>query len=693
MKIKNNPLRNIFLCSTLFLIPTLASALNCRDIALHITKLSLGHYHYNDPQYIKSLKPLDANKLNNFIFNHIERSAELWIKQQNSNIETRLLLSEENKAYYIFNSLYQLDEMGCERFQLLFDIKVAALKRFQKNLEEALKLIPKGRANPELPFTLVSERNHKGASIQSELEEATKLYVNSLYAQDPTDTESPEEKTSKLQKLSAQKLRELKINGRTSMLDEVVDAYAQALDPHSKYLTRIGSRKIKEFIMGSLTQIGVDIEFFSSFPKIIKASTEVDNQLLVGDEILAVSQDGITFTDTQDRTQDQVMDMLRGPQESVVFLKIKRENSATPILLSRKRKEYTENNLHKMSVQIHNVIDSTGVSRKVATLRFLVFYQNAEKDFNETLQKITKDEKPDTVVIDLRSNPGGSLESVAKILDSLVAEGVAAQMQYGSGKIEKFYGDHNKDTLYSGPLVVAINKDSASASEILAGSLKDYKRALIVGSEQSYGKGSVQGIIFEIEDTFENRFRGLAPNGIVGGVICTTGGFYLASGKSTQLNGISSDVLIPRPSDYLLQRSETGERGLLYPIQFSKLDSAVDMNAALGSNAWKIIQPEHIEKIKNLSQARLAVDKDAELIAQYNAQVESLTRKPHFTVRDFEEVSQWAAEHLKNQLAPIDNESLSIDERIRYNPSKNLEDREILAIAADHAALLSNPQN
>jgi carboxyl-terminal processing protease len=206
-----------------------------------------------------------------------------------------------------------------------------------------------------------------------------------------------------------------------------------------------------------------------------------------------------------------------------------------------------------------------------------------------------KQEKVEGVVLDLRHNGGGSLEEAIKLTGLFIKEGPVVQVKDFDGSVQVDNDDDAK-IAYDGPLIVLTSRQSASASEILAGALQDYGRALIVGDVSTHGKGTVQSVQ-ELKNFI--RFAGKPPANDPGALKLTIKKFYRASGVSTQLKGVVPDVVLP---SVLNESKEIGESSLDNPLACDKIDSAKFEHLNL-------VDP-YVQALKKRSDERIASDKD-----------------------------------------------------------------------------------
>ena len=188
--------------------------------------------------------------------------------------------------------------------------------------------------------------------------------------------------------------------------------------------------------------------------------------------------------------------------------------------------------------------------------------RNAASDIKKEIIKL-KNENVSGIIMDLRGNGGGSLKTAVDITGFFIDQGPVVQVKSIGGRKEVLK-DQDSSIIWDGPLIILVNEFSASASEILAAALQDYNRAIIIGSKQTYGKGTVQNLVSL------NQFISGNTYGELGYIKLTTDKFYRISGGSTQLEGVKSDVVFPNRYSYI----DIGERDLDNPLSWDQINSA-----------------------------------------------------------------------------------------------------------------------
>lgn len=329
--------------------------------------------------------------------------------------------------------------------------------------------------------------------------------------------------------------------------DKGLKSYMHALDPHSVYLNSREQRQILDDFTAYVVGIGVTIEL-TPYGAIVReivpgGPAAVDGRLKVGDTIFAVN--GYS---TSGVTAETISRRIKGGEKSPVKLwvgTIERgvAKRSKEIVISRGRVPKSSS---MVSVSRRDVD-----GKSVVAIRLEEFYKDSGIDLLDALSKELGRAPVDAVVLDLRDNPGGIVFEAIVITSLFVGGGPVMAARDANGEINVLNAI-KAEAFYKGPLVVAVNGGSASASEIVSGTLKDYQRAIVVGSERTYGKGSMQGV----------RVGANSVEMPIGGLILTEGQFYTAGGASTQLDGVESDIVVPGPG----LDPARGERGYAHAL-------------------------------------------------------------------------------------------------------------------------------
>lgn len=332
----------------------------------------------------------------------------------------------------------------------------------------------------------------------------------------------------------------------------VLKSLALALDPHTQYLTDVEAETLYGPLLSSgITGVGISLTTMFATPFGLRIDkvwpggpAARSEQIHAGDHIAAI--DGV---ETMLLEPDEVSGLLRGPEGSSVALTIMSPVGGDEKMSPSRVIHLVRAPLPNAMVQI-DVRRETVVGKSIVTARLGNFYRGSARDLRLAIEAEKKRGAIDAMVLDLRSNPGGSLDEAVYVGGLFIKTGPIVASRRAGTELFDLKRDDDPAILYEGPLVVAISNFSASAAEIVAGSLKDLGRAVVAGSAHSFGKGTVQDLV-----------RGTLSVPI-GAIALTIAQFYTASGASTQLNGVASDISVLGPE---LEASQT-ESGRRYAL-------------------------------------------------------------------------------------------------------------------------------
>ena len=347
-----------------------------------------------------------------------------------------------------------------------------------------------------------------------------------------------------------------------------VNAIASRFDPHTNYFAPDEKERFDVSISGKLEGIGARLQKKNDYTEISELISGGPawrgKELEAGDVIMKVAQGGSEPIDVVGMHLDDVVKKIKGPKGTEVRLTVKKVDGTIAVISIIRDIVEIEETYAKSSI-----VEKNGVKYGVIYLpKFYIDFENndgrdAGKDIAIEVERLKK-QNVQGIVMDVRDNGGGSLKTVVDIAGLFIDEGPIVQIKSAGRKKEVLF-DRDKKVQWDGPLVIMVNSFSASASEILAAAIQDYRRGVIIGSKQTYGKGTVQNVI----DL--NQFVRGSTMGDLGALKTTTQKFYRINGGSTQLEGVSSDVAIPDRYSYL----KMGERDLDNAMPFDKIDPAV----------------------------------------------------------------------------------------------------------------------
>jgi carboxyl-terminal processing protease len=456
------------------------------------------------------------------------------------------------------------------------------------------------------------EKAQEVVKLVEEKSGSTKPEAIAKAVQTKLERESADEIKKVIVRRYTRVLRALKDYDNDDVLQVYLTALARVYDPHSDYM---GRAELENFSIGmklSLFGIGALLRSEDGYCKIqeLKPGPAMrSKQLKPNDKIVAVAQGEDEPVDVVDMKLSKVVELIRGPKGSKVRLTVVPADAADPSVRKVVSLVREEIKLEDQEAKAKIIELPQGKDKliRLGVIELPSFYSAFELEG----QKAGSEQKSTTIdvarlmrklvqehiagiVLDLRRNGGGSLEEAINLTGLFIKEGPVVQVKGPEGEpiIEK---DRDSSVFYDGPLIVLTSRFSASASEILAGALQDYGRALVVGDSSTHGKGTVQSLL---QLAPYMRQRGLGSTNNPGALKITIRKFYRASGSSTQLKGVVPDIVLPSVNNHM----EVGEGSLENPLPWDTIAPAQYTKL----NRIDPLLPE----LKKRSDTRIAIDRD-----------------------------------------------------------------------------------
>jgi carboxyl-terminal processing protease len=399
--------------------------------------------------------------------------------------------------------------------------------------------------------------------------------------------------------------------------EEVVEMYLTALcetfDPHSGYMSPRAQEDFQIQMRLKLEGIGAALRSEDGYTIVASivpgGAAAADGRLKVNDKIIAVAGGSAEFVDVVEMKLTKVVELIRGNKGTKVRLKVLTPTSDVKIY------ELTRQEIQLKEQEVKgDIIDSagraSGTKGKIGIIHIPSFYRDFEgeeagdaefKSTSRDVRKVLHDFQAkggvDSIILDLRYNGGGALKEAIEVAGLFLGEGAVVQVKDQKGKPKVYRSDEAKP-VYSGPLVVLTNRLSASASEIVAGAIKDYNRGLIIGDLTTHGKGTVQNVT-----PVGQRFLQLLKSPKLGALKLTINQFYRVNGDSTQNTGVLSDIGLPS----LLDNMELGEQYLDNALPFDHID-------AVPHTRFRFVTTEIASALRENSKKRIAESSDFQKI-------------------------------------------------------------------------------
>ena len=455
--------------------------------------------------------------------------------------------------------------------------------RFRQRIEDR---VAKNKQLAAAPHDFSSANSvqidRKKAPWPADLAEADKLWADRIEAellQERLNKHAINPPAKVVSKRYDQFRRSVLEQGDEDVIKTFLDAMAKSYDPHSDYMSPSEMENFNISMRLSLVGIGAVLRPDDGYARIVEVvpggPADKDGRLKANDRIAAVAQGKGPYEDVVDMKLDKVVEKIRGAKGSSVRLQVIPANVTDPS--KRSVVEITRDEVKlKESEAKGEVIesrDTDGKNTRLGWITLPAFYAEMDRHGQADAKSTTKDMKRilermkkegiEGLVIDLRNDGGGSLEEAINLTGLFVGPGPVVQAKDSNGRVS-VSGETDIKPFYSGPVVVLVSRLSASASEIFAAALQDYGRAVVVGDQRSFGKGTVQTLLDV--DKFMPLFHGKDSH--AGSLKLTIQKFYRVSGGSTQHRGVLSDIVLPSPTD----RPEIGESALPNPLAYDEVD-------------------------------------------------------------------------------------------------------------------------
>ncbi len=488
-------------------------------------------------------------------------------------------------------------------------LKVSTLSRLYEKIELQTAMADNGDDNAEDAKTEVTEIKSFG-ELEKDSREAAEKSLDDLYTV----------------------MAEL---DDTDWFAIFINTLTVQFDPHTNYFAPKDKKRFDISMAGKLEGIGARLQKRDDYTRVQELISGGPawrgGELEVGDLILKVGQGPDQPVDIVGMRLDDAIEYIKGSKGTEVRLTVKKiDGSVQVISIIRDIVELEETFVKSSVVEVND--------RTFGVINLPKFYidfnernfRNSATDMEQEIARL-KEENIEGLLIDLRNNGGGSLKTAIEIAGLFISDGPVVQVKY-RGEKPDIRSDKDKQIQWDGPLVVLVNELSASASEIFAAAMQDYNRAVIIGSKQSFGKGTVQNVL-----PLNNYFK--YPEDL-GALKMTIQKFYRINGGSTQLEGVVSDIAMPDKYAYF----EIGERDEKNPL------------------AWDKIEPAEYSPIDIYENFHQVVNDSKERIAD----------NPHFIIID--ENAKWLKQGRDNTLVNLNFDGYKEELKERIEESKSFED-------------------
>ncbi|MCR9264036.1 MAG: carboxy terminal-processing peptidase [Flavobacteriaceae bacterium] len=455
---------------------------------------------------------------------------------------------------------------------------------------------------------------------------------------------------------------------------QYINTIVEEFDPHTFYFAPEEKERFDIGMSGKFEGIGARLQKRPEGAKIVEIISGGpvwrDQTLEVGDEILKVGQDGEEPIDIVGMRLDDAIKLIKGPKGTIVDLTVRRVDGTIEVVsIVRDVVELEESYAKSATIK-------TDDAHKFGLINLPKFYidfedyteRNAATDVAKEVERL-KEAGAEGIVLDLRDNGGGSLKTVVEMAGLFIKDGPIVQVR-SSGQRKEVHEDKDERIQWDGPLVILVNELSASASEILAAAMQDYKRAVIIGSKQTFGKGTVQNVI-----PLDNIVRS-NEHGDLGAIKLTTQKFYRINGGSTQLEGVKSDIVVPDRYSYI----DLGERDQENPLGWDKItpadykvwDGYIDFETTVANSKKRMENNAQIKLIEENAKWLKEQQDETVISLNYDTYIgrenEAKKRSESFkTLRDYD--SKLAFESLEYETELFTQDSVLREKRDRWHKS------------------------
>jgi len=524
-----------------------------------------------------------------------ERTAEVFIRNFDPSQSVLLESEVEDMKKQLVAAFADIEKGDCSA---LLKVRDVFEKRQQEIATFVNQFVGADDYAIDLEVELVIDARERGyPKTPAERDELTRNLVHfqmSNYVSNVTPLDEAKSLLEHRYELRTRRIAEL---DEVDIYSSFLDAFATSLDPHSNYFS---AEMYEDFrISMSLSLIGIGVALserdgFAVVERIIPggAADKID-ALKPEDKIIEVAQGNEPPVNIIDMPLRDSVSLIRGKKGTTVRLTVIRPGETTErFTVAIVRDEISlEDQAAALRFEDREV---DGKTLKLAILELPSFYGDADPSKRQCTEDVARllrevnEAKADGLVLDLSRNGGGLLNHAVTVSGYFLRKGEIVKVQDARGQ-QEVLSDSDEGILYSGPLVILTSRISASAAEILAGALKDYKRAVIVGDDHTFGKGTVQTV------------SSLPPG--LGALKITTAMFYRPGGKSTQHDGVEADVVVPS----LLSGDDYGEKYQPFSIEGDEIQAFRSSYAIANppANSWTVVSKEVIEKLANESKQRI----------------------------------------------------------------------------------------
>lgn len=507
---------------------------------------------------------------------------------------------KESKNFYKYILVKPIDYTEGEDFNVDYEKSsyCKSLVQLMEKWRKQIKLSTLSTVSDKIKYE-DDKKNGVLDSLKNNLSEFKKArLVKELKNEEPKTYETIEkESREEASKALDQYYENISETERSDWFAIYINTIAETFDPHTTYFAPQEKENFDVSISGTLEGIGARLQKKNDFVEISElisgGPASRGKDLAEGDLIMKVSQVNGDFIEVAGMKLNDVVKKIKGKKGTDVVLTVKRDDGTIKdITITRDIVEIEETYAKSC------IVEKEGVKYGVIYLpKFYINFENqagrdAGKDMAIEVKRL-KDQNVKGIILDVRNDGGGSLRTVVDIAGLFINEGPIVQIK-SSNKTQEVLFDRDKKIEWDGPLVIMVNGYSASASEILAAAIQDYKRGVIIGSKQTYGKGTVQNVV-DLNQIIPQRND-------LGAIKTTIQKFYRINGGSTQLDGVTSDVAMPDRNMYLKNGERDSKNALewdkIEPAQFNIWPKSNELDDAIAKSKLRVQSNEYLKLIE-----------------------------------------------------------------------------------------------
>ena len=518
--------------------------------------------------------------------------------------------------------------------------------RFLERVDERIPIVEE-LLNSKLDFnqkeSIVIDRDIAvWAKTQDEVRDKWKKRIKYDLLVQKMEKIAPEEARKKLLRRYTSFAKRMHQMNADELLETYLSSLTSSLDPHTSFMSPGTLENFEITMRLQLDGIGASLKGEDGYTTVAElvpgGAADKDGRLKKKDRIVGVGQDREgEMVDVVDMNLNDVVKLIRGKRGTVVRLKVIPVSQTVPKVYDIVRAKIELQDSAARGEIIEEGTKADGSPWRIGVINLPSFYmdmaaarqgqadyKSSTRDCRELLEGF-REEGVDCVALDLRNNGGGSLPESISLTGLFIDTGPVVQIKDADQRVQQ-YDDLEPGVVWDGPLVVLVNKFSASASEIVAGAIQDYRRGLVIGDSATHGKGTVQSLL----DLGRQLFQRLPNAPSLGALKITMQQFYRPSGLSTQMEGVKSDVQLPSITDHL-------------PVGESDLDNAIpfDRVGKADFTATNDVNESMLETLQQRSTVRVADDEEFQELATDIARYEERKNEKTLSLLESDFVREW----------------------------------------------------